>query len=113
MGSDAKGSLGSLCPLKRQTQTDANNAAERHRALTPEQSTKVNLKTRYAVRECLRAVQSLFLQAGGGVLHPSHPLQGAYQDVLAINCHGFLAHEANLTLYGSLVTGPAQPTAFL
>ena len=88
-------------------------AAEARCPLTPEQSAKVNLETSYAVRECLRAVQSLFLQAGGGVLHPSHPLQGAYQDVLAINCHGFLAHEANLTLYGSLVTGHAQPTAFL
>ena len=88
-------------------------AAEARCPLTPAQSAKVNLETSYAVRECLRAVQSLFLQAGGGVLHPSHPLQGAYQDVLAINCHGFLAHEANLTLYGSLVTGHAQPTAFL
>ena len=88
-------------------------AAEARRPLTPEQSAKVNLETSYAMRQCLRAAQALFLQAGGGVLQPSHPLQGAYQDVLAINCHGFLAHEANLALYGALALGQARPSAFL
>jgi hypothetical protein len=81
--------------------------------MSPVDAAKVNLDTSHAVRECLAAVQALFLQAGGAVLHPAHPLQHAYQDVSAINCHGFLAHEANLALYGSLVTGHAHPGAFL
>ncbi len=81
--------------------------------MTPVDSAKVNLETSHAVRECLAAVQALFLQAGGAVLHPDHPLQLAYQDVTAINCHGFLAHEANVTLYGSLLTGHDHPSAFL
>ncbi len=87
--------------------------AEAGHPLPPVQAAKVNLETSHAVRECLAAVQALFLQAGGAVLHPGHPLQDAYQDVAAINCHGFLAHEANLTLYGSLLTGHAHPSAFL
>lgn len=88
-------------------------AAEAGESLTPAASAKINLETSYAVRECLHAVQALFLQAGGGVLQPDHPLQTAYQDILAINCHGFLGHEANLVLYGSLLTGHAHPQAFL
>ncbi|MBI2800257.1 MAG: hypothetical protein HYX63_08220 [Gammaproteobacteria bacterium] len=88
-------------------------AAEAGESLTPAASAKINLETSYAVRECLHAVQALFLQAGGGVLQPDHPLQTAYQDILAINCHGFLGHEANLALYGSLLTGHAHPQAFL
>jgi len=88
-------------------------AADARRALTREESAKVNLETSYAMRACLHASQALFLQAGGGVLQPSHPLQGAYQDVLAINCHGFLAHEANLALYGALALGRDAPQAFL
>ncbi len=87
--------------------------AEAGRAMSPVEAAKVNLETSYAVRECLAAVQALFLQAGGAVLQPGHPLQNAYQDVSAICCHGFLAHEANLTLYGSLLTGHAHPAAFL
>ncbi len=87
--------------------------AERREAMPRTQSAKVNLDTSFAMRLCHESVQMLFLQAGGGVLQPTHPLQRAYQDVTAINCHGFLAHEANLSLYGSLLTGHAHPQAFL
>jgi 3-hydroxy-9,10-secoandrosta-1,3,5(10)-triene-9,17-dione monooxygenase len=87
--------------------------AEAGRQMPPTQSAKINLDTSYAMRECLAAVQMLLLQAGGAVLQPTHPLQHAYQDVTAINCHGFLGHEANLSLYGSLITGHAHPMAFL
>lgn len=81
--------------------------------MTPLQSASVNLQTSQAMRECLRAVQMLFLQAGGAVLQGEHPLQQAFQDVSAINCHGFLAHEANLALYGALALGQPRPGAFL
>ena len=81
--------------------------------MAPQDSAKVNLDTSYAVRECLKAAQLLFLQGGGAVLQPTHPLQQAYQDISAVNCHGFLAHEANLALYGSLITGHDHPQAFL
>ena len=87
--------------------------AEAGKPMAPQDSAKVNLDTSYAVRECLKAAQLIFLQGGGAVLHPTHPLQQAYQDVSAVNCHGFLAHEANLALYGSLITGHDHPQAFL
>ena len=87
--------------------------ADAGKPMAPQDSAKVNLDTSYAVRECLKAVQLLFLQGGGAVLHPTHPLQQAYQNISAVNCHGFLAHEANLALYGSLITGHDHPQAFL
>ncbi|MFT4583926.1 MAG: 3-hydroxy-9,10-secoandrosta-1,3,5(10)-triene-9,17-dione monooxygenase [Gammaproteobacteria bacterium] len=99
--------------LLEQSATTIRRFAELGQVMRPEESAKVNLETSYAVRECLKATQLLFLQAGGAVLQPGHPLQQAYQDVTAVNCHGFLGHEANLSLYGSLVTGHDHPTAFL
>ncbi|MFT4562895.1 MAG: 3-hydroxy-9,10-secoandrosta-1,3,5(10)-triene-9,17-dione monooxygenase [Gammaproteobacteria bacterium] len=99
--------------LLQQSAATIRRFAELGQAMRPEDSAKVNLETSYAVRECLKATQLLFLQAGGAVLHPGHPLQEAYQDVTAVNCHGFLGHEANLSLYGSLVTGHDHPEAFL
>jgi len=99
--------------LLQQSADSIRRFAEAGKPMRPEDSAKVNLETSYAVRECLKATQQLFLQAGGSVLQPGHPLQEAYQDVTAVNCHGFLGHEANLSLYGSLVTGHDHPGAFL
>ena len=99
--------------LLQQSAASIRQFAEAGEPMRREDSAKVNLETSYAVRECLKATQQLFLQAGGAVLHPEHPLQMSYQDVSAVNCHGFLGHEANLSLYGSLVTGHDHPGAFL
>ncbi len=74
---------------------------------------KTCVDTTWATRECMHAVQALFLNSGGAVLTPDHPLQRAFQDVSAINCHGFLSHESAVRLYGSLVTGQEEPTAFI
>ncbi len=74
---------------------------------------KTCVDTTWATRECMQAVQSMFLHSGGAVLTPGHPLQRAFQDVTAINCHGFLSHESAVRLYGSLVTGHEEPRAFI
>lgn len=74
---------------------------------------KTCVDTTWAMRECMYAVQSLFLNSGGSVLNPEHPLQRAYQDISAINCHGFLNHESAVRLYGALVAGQEEPTAFI
>lgn len=74
---------------------------------------KTCVDTTWATRECMHAVQALFLNSGGAVLTPGHPLQRAFQDVSAINCHGFLSHESAVRLYGSLVAGHEEPTAFI
>jgi alkylation response protein AidB-like acyl-CoA dehydrogenase len=89
---------------------DASSATGRMpRAL----AAKTCVDTTWASRECMNAVVSLFLHSGGAVLTPGHPLQQAFQDVSAINCHGFLSHESAVRLYGSLVSGHAEPTAFV
>ena len=89
---------------------DATNGSQRMpRAL----AAKTCVDTTWATRECMRAVHSLFLHSGGGVLNPGHPLQRAFQDISAINCHGFLSHESAVRLYGSLVTGHDEPNAFI
>lgn len=74
---------------------------------------KTCVDTTWASRECMNAVVSLFLHSGGAVLTPGHPLQQAFQDISAINCHGFLSHESAVRLYGSLVTGHEEPAAFV
>lgn len=74
---------------------------------------KTCVDTTWATRECMHAVHALFLNSGGAVLTPEHPLQRAFQDVSAINCHGFLSHESAVRLYGSLVAGHEEPTAFI
>lgn len=74
---------------------------------------KTCVDTTWATRECMQAVLSLFLHSGGAVLSPDHPLQRAFQDITAINCHGFLSHESAVRLYGSLVTGHEESTAFI
>jgi 3-hydroxy-9,10-secoandrosta-1,3,5(10)-triene-9,17-dione monooxygenase len=74
---------------------------------------KTCVDTTWATRECMHAVHALFLNSGGAALTPKHSLQRAFQDVSAINCHGFLSHESAVRLYGSLVAGQTEPTAFI
>ena len=74
---------------------------------------KTCVDTTWATRECMHAVHALFLNSGGAVLSPDHPLQRAFQDVSAINCHGFLSHESAVRLYGSLAACHDEPTAFI
>ena len=89
------------------------DAAEAPGRMPRAAAAKACVDTTWASRECLAAVQSLFLHSGGGVLMPQHPLQQAYQDVSAINCHGFLSHESAVRLYGSLASGHEEATAFV
>ncbi len=81
--------------------------------MSREVAAKVCFQTSYATRECMDAVRMLFLQSGGGVLQSDHPMQLAYQDVTAVNVHGFLSHEAQTILYGSFSLGHENPRAFL
>jgi alkylation response protein AidB-like acyl-CoA dehydrogenase len=81
--------------------------------MTREIGAKVSFQTSYAARQCMDAVRALFLQSGGGVLHPDHFMQQAFQDITAVNVHGFLSHEAHTTLYGAFALGHENPKAFL
>ena len=81
--------------------------------MSRELAAKVCFQTSYATRECMDAVRMLLLQSGGGVIQTANAMQQAYQDVIAVNVHGFLSHEAQTALYGSFVLGHENPQAFL
>lgn len=87
--------------------------ASRGEAMPKDVRARVCLETTHAVRECLAAVQPLFLAGGAGVLMPDSRLQRLYQDVSAINVHGFLGHETNQHLYGALALGQDVGNVFL
>lgn len=87
--------------------------AEAGMAMAPEERARVCLESTWAVRECLQAVEAIFCAGGAGVLMDGNPLQRAFQDVAAINVHGFLGHDSNLDVYGGLVLGRKADGLFL
>ena len=59
-----------------------------------------------AVRQCVAAVESLFLASGGTALQETHPLQQLNRDIKAMAvCMRRLAHENNLELWGASILG--------
>lgn len=59
----------------------------------------------YAVRLCLEAAESLFMNAGGSALALKNPLQRAARDLRATNMHGLLLLDAAAELYGRVLLG--------
>lgn len=74
---------------------------------------RVRVDSAYAVRQCVEAIETLFLASGGGVLQRSHPLQRLQRDVHAMALHGALVLEPNLELYGAIALGQASPSPFV
>ena len=76
-----------------------------------DQGVMLDLKTRarvrmdcaHAVRQCLEAVETLYLASGGSGIGESNPTQRAWRDVHAINMHGFLNLQTNQEMYGRLL----------
>ena len=58
-----------------------------------------------AVRQCVVAIESMFLASGGTALQESHPLQQLTRDAKAMAAHAALAHENNLELWGAVKLG--------
>jgi 3-hydroxy-9,10-secoandrosta-1,3,5(10)-triene-9,17-dione monooxygenase len=59
----------------------------------------------HAVRQCLEAVETLYLASGGSGIADSNPTQRAWRDVHAINMHGALNLQTNQEMYGRILLG--------
>jgi 3-hydroxy-9,10-secoandrosta-1,3,5(10)-triene-9,17-dione monooxygenase len=66
-----------------------------------------------AVRECLEAVEPLFLACGGSGIGEANPVQRAWRDLHAVNMHGLLALETNEEMYGRVLLGLDPKTALI
>lgn len=89
------------------------DAAEAGTPMALEPRARVRLEAAYAVRQCVEAVETLFLASGGGVLQETHPIQRAQRDVHAMNVHAVLPLDTNLALYGSIALGLKPNTLFV
>jgi 3-hydroxy-9,10-secoandrosta-1,3,5(10)-triene-9,17-dione monooxygenase len=67
----------------------------------------------HAVRQCLEAVETLFLACGGSGLAEANPVQRAWRDLHAINMHGALALETNQEMYGRILLGLEPNTTLI
>ena len=66
-----------------------------------------------AVRQCVAAIESLFLASGGTALQETHPLQQLTRDAKAMALHAALVHENNLELWGASRLGKPLNSEFV
>ena len=66
---------------------------------------RVRMDCAHAVRECLNAVEILFLACGGSGIGEANPVQRAWRDLHAVNMHGLLTLETNQEMYGRVILG--------
>jgi 3-hydroxy-9,10-secoandrosta-1,3,5(10)-triene-9,17-dione monooxygenase len=64
---------------------------------------RVRMDCAYAVRQCVEAIETLYLASGGSGIGESNPTQRAWRDVHAINMHGFLNLQTNQEMYGRVL----------
>ena len=74
---------------------------------------RVRMDCAHAVRECLAAVELLFLACGGSGIGEANPVQRAWRDLHAINMHGLLTLETNQEMYGRVVLGLTPNTPLI
>ncbi len=66
-----------------------------------------------AVRQCVAAVEALFLESGGTTLQETHPLQQLNRDIKAMALHAALVHDNNLELWGAARLGKLLNSEFV
>jgi 3-hydroxy-9,10-secoandrosta-1,3,5(10)-triene-9,17-dione monooxygenase len=66
---------------------------------------RVRMDCAWAARQCLEAVETLYLASGGSGIAESSVLGRAWRDLHAVNMHGLLNLETNLEMYGRVVLG--------
>ena len=59
----------------------------------------------WAARQCLEAVEILYLASGGSGIAESSTIGRAWRDLHAVNMHGLLNLETNLEMYGRIILG--------
>lgn len=81
------------------------NYAEKHLHMPINERSRIRAYSSGAVRQCVAAIESMFLASGGTALHESHPLQQLTRDAKAMAVHAALSHENNLELWGAVKLG--------
>ncbi len=66
-----------------------------------------------AVRQCVAAIEALYLESGGTALQATHPLQQLNRDIKAMALHAALVHENNLELWGASRLGKPLNSEFV
>ncbi|MGO8914627.1 MAG: acyl-CoA dehydrogenase family protein [Stellaceae bacterium] len=80
-------------------------AAERGAEMDFTKRARVRMDCAHAVRQCLEAVETLYLASGGSGIAEANPTQRAWRDVHAINMHGLLNLQTNQEMYGRILLG--------
>jgi 3-hydroxy-9,10-secoandrosta-1,3,5(10)-triene-9,17-dione monooxygenase len=84
---------------------DIEEAAERGAMMDVTKRARVRMDCAHAVRQCLEAVETLYLASGGSGIAESNPTQRAWRDVHAVNMHGLLNLQTNQEMYGRILLG--------
>lgn len=79
--------------------------AEEKNQMPVDQRSRVRVYSSAAVRQCVAAIESMYLASGGTALQESHPLQQLSRDSKAMAVHAALSHENNLELWGAVKLG--------
>jgi 3-hydroxy-9,10-secoandrosta-1,3,5(10)-triene-9,17-dione monooxygenase len=80
-------------------------AAERGEMMEFTKRARVRMDCAWAARQCLEAVETLYLASGGSGIADSSALGRAWRDLHAVNMHGLLNLQTNLEMYGRIVLG--------
>lgn len=92
---------------------DIEAAAAAGAIMAPVERARVRMDCAHAVRQCLEAVDTLFLAGGGSGLAEANPIQRAWRDLHAINLHGALALEVNQEMFGRMLLGLPPNTTLI
>jgi 3-hydroxy-9,10-secoandrosta-1,3,5(10)-triene-9,17-dione monooxygenase len=92
---------------------DIEAAANAGAIMAPRERARIRMDCAHAVRQCLEAVDTLFLAGGGSGLAESNPIQRAWRDLHAINMHGALALEVNQEMFGRMLLGLPPNTTLI
>jgi 3-hydroxy-9,10-secoandrosta-1,3,5(10)-triene-9,17-dione monooxygenase len=80
-------------------------AARRGEMMEFTKRARVRADCAWAVRQCLEAVEILYLASGGSGIADGSALGRAWRDLHAVNMHGLLNLQTNMELYGRIVLG--------
>jgi 3-hydroxy-9,10-secoandrosta-1,3,5(10)-triene-9,17-dione monooxygenase len=79
--------------------------AERGEMMEFAKRARVRADVAYAVRQCLEAIEILYMATGGSGISETNPMQRAWRDVHAVNMHGLMNLQMNQEMYGRVVLG--------
>jgi 3-hydroxy-9,10-secoandrosta-1,3,5(10)-triene-9,17-dione monooxygenase len=88
-------------------------AAKRREIMEFTARARVRMDCAQAVRQCLEAVETLYLACGGSGIAEANPVQRAWRDLHAVNMHGALALETNQEMFGRVLLGLEPNTTLI